>query len=129
LVFVLQDSNPILPLDALSFYRKFPLPTIEHFIKGPSHWILRVSGKFLVGPSMNHPLILHIFIHSAGLQCFSPISDPPSHKYLIMFPYRLSFKTLTVLKDKPYKGRDSVMYGTSSILNNACPTNHIQSSL
>jgi hypothetical protein len=70
---------------------KFPLPTVGHFIRDPSLWVLKVSH--LQGLWFNlehHPTSylprLTVFIHFAGPQGFSPV---PLAQYLIMFSFSL----------------------------------------
>ena len=74
---------------------KFFLPTVGHFIQGPSLWVLKVSQPrdlcyFLEGHPNSHVLRLYISIHSAGPQIFSPVFLPsipvhasisPSHPF------------------------------------------------
>jgi hypothetical protein len=51
---------------------KFPLPTVGHFIKGPSHCVLRVSCLPVKVPPTSYLLRLPVSICSAVSQGFSP---------------------------------------------------------
>ena len=75
-------------LSTVSWFYKFPLPSVGHFISDVSLWVLRfshLSGSWYIleGPSTSHLMRLYISIHSAGPWGFTTGSP---QQYLIIFP-------------------------------------------